>query len=48
MLTQKKTKIAFATSEGELSTRRGPQGQGGGLSALKQYMDFFEVGADRR
>ncbi len=43
MLTQKKTKIAFATSEGELSTGAGPQGQGGGLSALKQYMDFFEA-----
>ena len=43
ILTQKKTKIAFATSEGELSTTAGPQGQGGGLSALKQYMDFFEA-----
>jgi gliding-associated putative ABC transporter substrate-binding component GldG len=44
MLTQKKTKIAFATSEGELSTTGGPQqGQGGGLQALKQYMDFYEA-----
>lgn len=43
MLTQKKTKIAFATSEGELSTAAGPQGQGGGLSALKQYMDFYDA-----
>jgi gliding motility-associatede transport system auxiliary component len=43
MLTQKKTKIAFATSEGELSTGAGPQGQGGGLSTLKQFMDFYEV-----
>jgi len=44
MLTQKKTKIAFATSEGELSTTAGPQGQGGGgLQALKQYMDFYDV-----
>lgn len=43
MLTQKKTKIAFATSEGELSTGAGPQGQGGGLSALKQYMDFYDA-----
>jgi gliding-associated putative ABC transporter substrate-binding component GldG len=43
MLTQKKTKIAFATSEGELSTGAGPQGQGGGLTALKQYMDFYDA-----
>ena len=43
ILTQKKTKIAFATSEGELSTTAGPQGQGGGLSALKQYMDFYDA-----
>ncbi|HXU69117.1 MAG TPA: GldG family protein [Polyangia bacterium] len=44
MLTQKKTKIAFATSEGELQTTGGQQqGQGGGLQALKQYMDFFEA-----
>jgi gliding-associated putative ABC transporter substrate-binding component GldG len=43
ILTQKKTKIAFATSEGELSTAMGPQGQPGGLAVLKQYMDFYEV-----
>ncbi len=43
ILTQKKTKIAFATSEGELSTAAGPQGQGGGLSALAQYMDFYQA-----
>jgi gliding-associated putative ABC transporter substrate-binding component GldG len=43
MLTQKKTKIAFATSEGELSTQMSPQGQGGGLSALAHFMDFFEA-----
>ncbi len=43
MLTQKKTKIAFATSEGELSTTGGQQGQGGGLQALKQYMDFYDA-----
>ena len=43
ILTQKKTKIAFATSEGELSTAAGPNGQGGGLAALKQYMDFYDA-----
>lgn len=43
ILTQKKTKIAFATSEGELSTTGGQQGQGGGLQALKQYMDFYDA-----
>ena len=43
ILTQKKMKIAFATSEGELSTAQNPQGQGGGLSALKQYMDFYDA-----
>lgn len=39
MLTQKKTKIAFATSEGELSTQQSPQGGPGGLSILKQQME---------
>ncbi len=43
ILSQKKTKIGFATSEGELSTAAGPQGQGGGLSTLKQFMDFYDV-----
>ncbi len=42
-LTQKKTKIAFATSEGELSTEAGPQGRGGGLSFAKSGMDFYEI-----
>jgi ABC-type uncharacterized transport system involved in gliding motility auxiliary subunit len=43
LLTQKKTKIAFATSEGELSAQGGPQGQPGGLSFLKQSADFFDI-----
>ena len=43
MLTQKKTKIAVANSEGELSTVAGPQGQGGGLSFVKQFLDFYEL-----
>lgn len=43
ILTQKKTKIAFATSEGELSTEGGPGGRGGGLSLAKHYMDFYDV-----
>ena len=43
ILTQKKTKIAFATSEGELSTAGGPGGRGGGLSVVKQFMDFYDV-----
>lgn len=43
ILTQKKTKIAFATSEGELSTAGGPGGRGGGLSVAKQFMDFYDV-----
>lgn len=43
MLTQKKTKIAFANSEGELSTQTGPQGQPGGLSVVKQDLEFYEI-----
>jgi ABC-2 type transport system permease protein len=42
-LTQKKAKLAFASSEGELSTEMGPQGQGGGLSIAKRMLPFFEV-----
>ncbi|HEX4459120.1 MAG TPA: Gldg family protein, partial [Polyangia bacterium] len=42
LLTQKKTKIAVAASEGELSTQ-GQQGQPGGLSYLKQSADFFDL-----
>lgn len=43
ILTQKKTKIAFANSEGELSTAGGPGGRGGGLSVATHFMDFYDV-----
>jgi len=43
MMTVKKKKIAFATSEGELSTAQDPQGHPGGLSMLKQYMQDYDV-----
>lgn len=42
LLTQKKTKIAVAASEGELQVQ-GQQGQPGGLSYLKQSADFFDL-----
>jgi gliding-associated putative ABC transporter substrate-binding component GldG len=44
LLTTKKKKIAFATSEGELSTTGDPQGgHGGGLQIVRQYMKDYEV-----
>lgn len=43
VLTQKKTKIAFANSEGELTAAMNPQGQPGGLMMVKQYADFYDL-----
>jgi ABC-type uncharacterized transport system involved in gliding motility auxiliary subunit len=43
MMTVKKKKIAFATSEGELSTTGDPQRGGPGLQMMHQYMADFEV-----
>jgi gliding-associated putative ABC transporter substrate-binding component GldG len=43
MLTQKKTKIAIANSEGELAATQGPQGQPGGFSLAKQAADFYDL-----
>ena len=43
LLTQKKTKIAFAASEGELSPQGGPQGQGGGLTGVAHNLEFYET-----
>ena len=44
-MTVKKKKIAFAASEGELSTGGDPQGAhgGGGLQIVHQYMSDYEV-----
>jgi gliding motility-associatede transport system auxiliary component len=43
-MTQKKTKIAFATSEGELSVEAPQQGHGGGgLSIAKSTLDFYDA-----
>lgn len=43
MLTQKKVKIAFANSEGELTAAMNHQGQPGGLMMVKQYADFYDL-----
>jgi ABC-type uncharacterized transport system involved in gliding motility auxiliary subunit len=40
ILTQKKIKVAFATSEGELAPNGGQQG---GLGALTHFLDIYEV-----
>jgi ABC-type uncharacterized transport system involved in gliding motility auxiliary subunit len=43
-LTVKKKKIAFASSEGELQPGQGgPQGQGGGLSIVGQFLKDYDV-----
>lgn len=44
LLTVKKKKVAFATSEGELSIAADPQhGGGAGLQFVKQYMNDYEA-----
>jgi ABC-type uncharacterized transport system involved in gliding motility auxiliary subunit len=42
-LTVKKKKVAFATSEGELSMSGGGMGHPGGLGGVKQYLEDYDV-----